>query len=310
MQNITRTLSLAILAILFFGCEKNILNNPPVVNAGSDVEIQAPASMVELTATASDDDDTVVVYSWSKIAGPGAVTIENPGAISTRITGLQTGEYHFRFAAIDGYGGVSADTVMVVVKPVKPVEYVWQSYQPHHNNDEVHLFGSSTIDQTDPNAPELLAGSGTYLGEPVNIRAILQFDLANIPANAIIDSAVLTLYSNHTPLNGQYGAANEGTDNSLYIRRVAEAWSYQFITWLNQPSVNTENQVLVPHTPEQFEDLQVDVKELVQSMVNSNNFGFMISLQNEAPFTFRIFCSSKYTDETRHPRLEIKYHLE
>jgi hypothetical protein len=310
MRPLTKaTLSLLTLCSIFSSCEKNVLNKRPVVNAGADITLNSPESHLTLTATASDPDDTIVAYSWAKIAGPGAVTIGNPGALSTDVWGLQEGEYQFRFAAVDGHGGASADTVMVVVKS-PTYEYHWLNYQPHNNVNEVHLFGSATVDQTHPGAPELLAGSGTFEGTAVNIRALLQFDLSNIPANAVIDSAVLTLYTNYTPLNGQNGVANSGLDNSLFISRVTETWDPTTITWLNQPGVTNDGRISVPHTNAPFEDLSVNVKDLVNVLRTESNNGFLIHLQNETMYTFRIFCSSKYSDSSRHPRLDIKYHVE
>src|SRR5205085_12199785 len=122
------------------------------------------------------------------------------------------------------------DTVSVDVLPSDTVTF---SSAPSNNVNEVHLFGNTTIDQTDTIAPELLGGSGTYYGDPVNIRALLKFDLSTIPSDASIVSAKLTLFSNPTPLNGIDGNPNYGTNNALLIQRVTESWMYNTVKWMS-----------------------------------------------------------------------------
>ncbi|MBO9573138.1 MAG: DNRLRE domain-containing protein [Chitinophagaceae bacterium] len=180
--------------------------------------------------------------------------------------------------------------------------------QPAQNPTEVHIFGGEGIDQSTPGAPEILGGAGTYYGSPVFIRAALKFDMSAIPNDAIIQSAKLTLYSNPTPLNGQEGNANSGLNNALLIQRIVDSWTASQVNWTNQPAVTTSGEIVVPHTSESFKDIKdLDVTDLVKKMHNSGNFGFLIRLQTEQPYNFRIFCSSKYTDATKHPKLEIKY---
>lgn len=181
------------------------------------------------------------------------------------------------------------------------------SLQSNVNQKEVLLFGNNSIDQTDPAPPEVVAGAWTS-GSIVYIRSILKFDLSSIPANATILSAKLSLYSNPTPLNGNLVDANFGSDNSFYIRRVSSSWTIPGINWLNQPTSTTQDQVLIPHTSlARLDVVNVEVKSLVQSMITSGNYGFMIQLQNENPYNVRDFCSSKYSDVTKRPKLVIQY---
>jgi hypothetical protein len=126
----------------------------------------------------------------------------------------------------------------------------------------------------------------------------------------VIDSAKLTLYSNPTPLNGHDGNANTGPENALYIQRVTEEWVYNSVNWTNQPAATDVEQVSIPHTDEPFLDLiDVDVSELVKTMISTgSNHGFLIRLQNEVTYNFRVFCSSKYSDKTKRPQLQVYYH--
>ncbi|MBO9573137.1 MAG: DNRLRE domain-containing protein, partial [Chitinophagaceae bacterium] len=179
---------------------------------------------------------------------------------------------------------------------------------PHHNPGEVHIFGNPYLDQTYPDAVEILGGAGTYDGVLTTIRAVLKFGQDTLPQDVEVQSAKLTLYSNPTPLNGNNGNANIGNDNSLLIQRVTSSWDTATIKWANQPATTTENEITVPHTNVPFEDIiDLDVTQLVKDIQSNINYGVLIRLKNEEPYNFRIFCSSKYEDETKHPKLEIIY---
>jgi hypothetical protein len=302
--------SLFTLAIVSLSCEKELVNKPPQIQLiNTNLNIQFPLDSVELTATISDPDDKVVTVHWSKITGEGTLTIDNPDMLTTWVKGLKEGEYVFQLKATDGHGVSSFDTITIICTPP---EVFTTTINPHNNLDEVHLFGNNTtIDQTDPAAPELVGGSGTFNGDAVDIRALLKFDLSTLPENAVIYNAKLTLFSNHTPLNGQNNLANVGTDNALYIQRVTTEWTPTSVNWTSQPSATTDDQVLIPHTDLGFLDLvDVDVTKLVTVMraENSNN-GFLLRLKNESAYNFRVFCSSKYSDQTKHPKLELSYYI-
>lgn len=305
----------AVIALLFYSasCTKKEdpgkPNNPenvnPVAHAGIDVIIKPRQDSVLLTGTATDSDGQIVSYVWRKLSGSETATIKDSTSASTVVNGLAIGNYTFQLQATDNDGATAFDTMNIEV--VTP-DTLPMSQQPHNNRTEVHLFGSSTINETDTIAPEIAGGSGTTGGTKVDIRALLQFDLNDIPSYSTIISAKLTLYSNPTPLNGQDGNPNYGSDNALLIQRVTDEWTYSAVNWLNQPDATTEGQIEIPHTNEPKLDLvDIDVKDLIQQMVDKGNHGFLIRLKNEQVFNWRIFCSSKYSDPTLHPKLEVVY---
>ena len=141
------------------------------------------------------------------------------------------------------------------------------------------------------------------------MRGAFKFDLSGIPTNAIINSAKLTLFSDHTPINGNQVDANYGADNSMFIQRISTPWNANTVSWSTQPATTTNDEIAIPSTSQSFLDLiDVDVTSLVGSMINSNaNYGFMIRLQSETIYTSRIFCSSKYSDASKHPKLVVVY---
>ena len=177
------------------------------------------------------------------------------------------------------------------------------------NPFEVHYMGNAnSTTGVDPLAPELDAGSWTVNSEAFNVRAAFKFDLSQLSATTPVKSAKLTLYSNPTPINGDHISANSGDNNAFYIQRINTAWSPSTTTWLTQPGVDADGQVLVPHTSAHFLDVtDVDVTAMVNKMLTSGNYGFKIQLQNESLYNIRVFCSARYSDSTKYPRLTISY---
>ncbi|GAA0894018.1 hypothetical protein GCM10009122_36980 [Fulvivirga kasyanovii] len=89
------------------------LNTPPVVNAGSDVNLVLPTDNVDITGTATDSDGTIASTQWTQVSGSAASFTVSGNTIS--ITGLTAGNYIFRFRATDDDGDSAQDDVEVVV---------------------------------------------------------------------------------------------------------------------------------------------------------------------------------------------------
>jgi hypothetical protein len=306
VNKIFGSLSVLLLCIFINSCtEKEVASLKPVVDAGSSVAMKVTEDSVLLSATITEENGTIVEYLWRKVSGQGTPEIVTPNSQSTWVKNLVEGSYVFQVMVRNDKGDVGTDTVSV---EVLEADTLTLSAAPANNKTEVHLFGNATIDQTDTIAPEIMGAAGTYLGDPVAIRALLKFDLSQIADTASIVSAKLSLYSNPTPLNGIDGNPNYGTNNALLIQRVGTAWEYNTVNWLNQPGGLADDQIEIPHTDEPTLDLiDIDVKNLVQTMLIEGNNGFLIKLKTEEIYNFRIFCSSKYTDATKHPKLEIVY---
>lgn len=301
--------ALVLFSILLFGCKKDndapdIDPKPPVADAGNSQTIQLPVSTFTLTGSGTTTNGYLTGYLWSLVSGPNVPIVNSPGSPTTTVTGFIAGTYKFQFMIVDSAGLVGIDTTSVLLIPA-PIQTL--TLQPANNDNERHLYGNGTIDQS-THAPELDAATWTAGGETVYVRGLFKFDLSSIPASATILSAKLSLYSNPTPANGDLVHANSGTDNSMFIRRVTTDWIPASTNWLNQPSTTTTDQVSIPHTNQSLLDLvDVDVKNLVVAMQASGNYGFMIQLQNEVIYNIRDFCSSTYPDATRHPKLVIVY---
>ncbi|MBX3255048.1 MAG: T9SS type A sorting domain-containing protein [Chitinophagaceae bacterium] len=93
---------------------------PPVANAGTDQTITLPVSSVVLNGSGSTAAGTITGYAWTKVTGPAGETIEEPGEVSTTISGLVKGVYKFQLKVTDNKGAASTAIVTVTVKPGAP----------------------------------------------------------------------------------------------------------------------------------------------------------------------------------------------
>jgi len=303
--------SLQLLGLLLFlflvGCDRDqdiLLNVVPTADAGTPKAITLPTNTVTLTGTGADSDGTIVAYLWSQVSGPSSTIIVNPGSPSTVVNGFVQGNYRFQLMVTDDDGATGVDTVSVAVAQA-PQQTL--TLQPGNNNFERVLFGNTTLDQSS-HPTEILAATWTVGGQTVFVRSGFGFDLSTIPSTATIISARLSLYSNPTPLNGSLTVPNEGPSNAMLIRRITNSWIPASTFWLNQPSTTATDQVVIPHTSLSTLDLvDVDVKNLVATMVSSGNYGFMIQLQNEVIYNMRNFCSSTNALSSKHPKLVVVY---
>jgi hypothetical protein len=299
-------LSLGILLSLL-SCTKDDFkeNEVPVADAGPSKAITLPASSETLSGTGTDIDGNVVAYLWSQVSGPSSSVIVNPGSASTAVEELVEGTYVFQLMVTDDKGATGVDTTSIIVSPA-PIQTL--ELQPSNNPLE-YLLESKTP-STGTGYPDIPVAQWTVSSVPITIREILKFDLTSIPSNATIISANLYLYSYPAPtLNGNFVDANYGSNNTLLVQRVTANWSPSTITWANQPASTATNQVIAASTTQSQLDLNLDVKNIVASMVSGNaNYGFMLKLQNEVIYTSRIFVSSyNTTHATKHPKLVVVY---
>ncbi len=143
-----------------------------------------------------------------------------------------------------------------------------------------------------------------------NGRSLIQFDLSAIPATAQIDSAFLFLYANNNAVNGIVGQPTYGNDNAGTLKRITQTWDENTVTWNNQPTTTTQDQVIIPQSTSTSQDYVLDIINLVQTSIQnpSTSFGFMISEINEVNYyNSLIFGSSDAADANIHPKLKVCY---
>lgn len=158
--------------------------------------------------------------------------------------------------------------------------------------------------------PEFAGTGWTCLGVQCTGRGLLRFNLSSIPQNAIIQSAELNLYACSNPVNGN-GQPMFGL-NSAHLYRVTSPWIEDSVNFNNQPTFTVQDAVFLPTSISAFQNyLSVNIYNIVQQLVSnpSANYGFLLKLANEAPYSSMIFASSDFSDPLLWPEIIINYFL-
>ncbi len=100
---------------LYLGDPPVLVNQPPVVSAGSNQTVTLPSG-ASLNGTVTDDGLPTGSLSstWSKVSGPGSVTFANVSAVDTVATFGSPGVYVLRLSATDGALSSSDDVTITV----------------------------------------------------------------------------------------------------------------------------------------------------------------------------------------------------
>ena len=173
------------------------------------------------------------------------------------------------------------------------------------------LYSCDPCGYTDLNygsRPDFAAISWTNEGNESNTRALVEFDLDTVPEDAIIINAKLSLFSNPTSHEGYHESLTG--PNICLLQRVITTWKEDSVTWNNQPSTTTENQVLIPQSEDPYQDYpDIDATEIVKDMINnpSESHGFLFRLEEETPHRRMIFASSDHINDSLHPKLTINF---
>lgn len=167
----------------------------------------------------------------------------------------------------------------------------------------VGATGSSTSNFG--NNAEFMAFCGTISTVPTTTRGLIQFDLSGIPANSVINSAVLSLYAYNVPGVGGHTVAN----SSCYIRRITSSWAENTVTWSNQPGITGSYAITLLNATSSTQNYDVNVANLVQEIVNGAvpNYGWMMQLVSESATRTLAFASSDNATATLRPKLVVTY---
>jgi dienelactone hydrolase len=121
---------------------KVTVNKSPVVNAGSDKQINLPTTSLTIYGSASDADGTISTYAWTKISG-GAATMSGITTKTLYVSGLAAGIYVFRLAAKDNRGAATSDDMTVVVN-IPPISNAGANQYLTLPANSVTLYGTGT----------------------------------------------------------------------------------------------------------------------------------------------------------------------
>lgn len=90
-------------------------NVAPKANAGPDQIITLPLNSSTLAGSGSDEDGTIVKYSWAQVSGPAQYSISNSNIANPVIANMVTGDYTFRLTVTDNSGATASDDVIIKV---------------------------------------------------------------------------------------------------------------------------------------------------------------------------------------------------
>lgn len=158
------------------------------------------------------------------------------------------------------------------------------------------------------NQEDFICAAWTNASVPTTVRGLIEFDLSQIPSNATINSASLSLFA-YNSIGNQTHSTLSGSNASL-LQRVTSSWTENNVTWDNQPTTTSVNQVtLAASTSTTQNYTNIDVTGLVIDMKNnpSSSFGFMLRLITEQYYRKLVFASSDNTNASIRPKLEICY---
>lgn len=199
-----------------------------------------------------------------------------------------------------GYATFSFNILNILVLqpgPISGKDAVFGKAVPNNNYgdiQDIHLYG------------------WTHGGMLVLNRVAIDFDLSVLPENAIIDSALISLYFNaSSPYLTTIGYEGHYGDNGFTIERIIEEWDEKSITWSNQPGTTEEYKVFIEDSSDPTKDyLDIGITQIVvDSYKNLNNsFGFMLKHTEEEAFKVTYFASSDHEDKSIRPKLKIFYH--
>ena len=159
----------------------------------------------------------------------------------------------------------------------------------------------------------LIAGTWSFSNancQNSSFRSYMEYDISEIPKDAIIKSAKYSLFSEvgqvFSSKQGHYHEPNQL--NSIIIKRVISR-NPTDVSWVNMPTATSQNSYFIAKSQHFSQDfIDIDITMLVQDAINSNNDKLMMLIKGlqEEPYRKMAFCSSSHADKNKRPKLEIE----
>ncbi|MBK6266508.1 gliding motility-associated C-terminal domain-containing protein [Marivirga sp. S37H4] len=92
-------------------------NEPPLADAGGNINITLPVDSTILMGSATDSDGEIDSFLWTQITGPSTATIAHANNKETKVSDLVEGVYRFRFTVTDDKGAEDTDQMTLRVLP-------------------------------------------------------------------------------------------------------------------------------------------------------------------------------------------------
>lgn len=190
--------------------------------------------------------------------------------------------------------------------PVTNEEHIETIMRPDSDEGKDAVFSYIVPNNNYGDIPNLIVYAWTQEGNLNISRTVIDFDYSEIPSEARIDSAFISLYFDR---NSIYGSNHSG-NNDFVIQRITSHWSEMEVTWNTKPTTTTNNQILISRSVSLYQDfIDIDVSKLTQDIFDNRNssYGFMFRLQTEQPERRLLFASSDHSNAAIRPKLKVFY---
>ena len=109
------------------------INQLPSAKAGADLNIVLPTNYVLLNGGGSDQDGTIISYSWKVINGPAGYSLNSPQLSNTKIENLFQGIYNAELTVKDNDGAMARDTLTITVSSPRLSNYAANAFTVYPN---------------------------------------------------------------------------------------------------------------------------------------------------------------------------------
>jgi hypothetical protein len=187
-----------------------------------------------------------------------------------------------------------------------PEEHLELHLQPDGDSGKDAVFGEIVPDNNYANLEDIHLYAWTHSGAFTANRVALDFDLSSIPPGAIIYSAYLSLFFNHT---SEYGNEHVG-ETGFFIQRITSDWDESTVTWNTKPTTTTVNRVWIDGATQPYQDFpEIDITALIQDYTSDrdNSYGIFLKLVSEDPYKILLLASSDHQNESIRPKLDVYY---
>ena len=248
---------LAFCSLLLFSCKKDDVTppEPPVANAGSDQNIQLPASSFTLSGSGTTPQGSIKNYTWTRVSGPDNPIIDNASSATTSVSGFSAGTYVFQLQVTNDAGLSATDEVTIAVigeSQSAPIANAGADQTVHLPESFFVLSGSATTEKgtitnynwtqvSGPNTSTInnatsastsvsgfIAGTYFYQLQVTNSFGLIAKDTVVIN---VIGFQTLTLQPTNNSDERHILGNNNGVDQSTHATEIdASAWTINGVT--------------------------------------------------------------------------------
>lgn len=227
-------------------------------------------------------------------------------------------ESHYRmmsFCSSDHENSQKHPQLTIIYKETSPNIDTCFTFQPGPmaGKDAILHGLISEVDRNYGDNPQVAANAWTYGGTPGTVRNLIDFDLKQIPKNAKIKKASLSLYAwdNDNKEFGQHSTLSG--PNTCFLYRVTSPWDEEEVTWNKHPNYTEENRITIPSSDFPTQNYpEINVTSLIEDMIAmpQTSYGFLLKLETEEHYRMMNFCSSDHSNSNLRPKLTVYCELQ